>query len=87
MSDAIRKPCPHCGGTGEVWYDERAGALLRGMRERTGLTAKDVAARLGISPQYLSDLERGRRRWTPALVGAFQDTLAEAGLRLVSRSC
>jgi transcriptional regulator with XRE-family HTH domain len=41
------------------------GAFLREARARQGLTLRNVAARLGITPSYLSDIENDRR--TPAL--------------------
>ena len=37
------------------------GQLLRQCREDAGKTLKDVAARLGLSVVYLSDIERSRR--------------------------
>ena len=37
------------------------GRRLRELREERGLSAKDMAAGLGISPAYLSALEHGRR--------------------------
>lgn len=43
---------------------------LRDARRRAGLTQKEVAARLGLSQPYLSQLERGRRPVTPALARA-----------------
>ncbi|MDJ0611767.1 MAG: helix-turn-helix domain-containing protein [Kiloniellales bacterium] len=37
------------------------GRRLRELREARGLSAKDMAAGLGVSPAYLSALEHGRR--------------------------
>jgi transcriptional regulator with XRE-family HTH domain len=37
------------------------GARLRALRAERGLTLTDMAAALGVSPSYLSALERGRR--------------------------
>ena len=37
------------------------GKRLRELREERGLSAKDMAAGLGVSPAYLSALEHGKR--------------------------
>jgi transcriptional regulator with XRE-family HTH domain len=37
------------------------GERVRLMRETESLTAKEVAMRAGVSPQYLCDIERDRR--------------------------
>jgi transcriptional regulator with XRE-family HTH domain len=37
------------------------GKRLRELRDERGLSAKDMAAGLGVSPAYLSALEHGRR--------------------------
>lgn len=41
------------------------GTRLRILRERSKLTAKAAAALVGHTPQYWSDLEHGRREFTP----------------------
>lgn len=59
MGDIIRihpervKPDP-------LWR-EVLGRKLRAVREDRGARLVDVAARAGISPQYLSEIERGRK--------------------------
>ncbi|PPJ45138.1 XRE family transcriptional regulator [Rhizobium sp. KAs_5_22] len=37
------------------------GEALRGLRERKGVSQKEMAAAIGVSPAYLSALEHGRR--------------------------
>lgn len=44
-------------------------------RSRRGLSQCDVAERMGVSPTYLSDLERGKRNWTPELVRRYQEAV------------
>ena len=39
---------------------ERLGAELRKMRERAGMTAREAAKRLGVSPMQMSHMEVGR---------------------------
>jgi DNA-binding XRE family transcriptional regulator len=66
-------PCYHGSHTGKV--SERRiglgvsleqqssfGARLRQLREIAGLTQEELAGRAGLSPNAISDLERGRRR-------------------------
>ncbi len=73
MTDDPRLPeptatCPHCEGVGKVFADHRAvGAQMRRMRVDKGLDAKEVAMRMRLSPQYVNDLEHGRRDWTLSL--------------------
>lgn len=67
--------CPTCGGTGEVPNQKSLGAELRKLREKAGLSGRQVARRMHISAPYLSDLELGRRHWTPKLVMLFKLTL------------
>ncbi|HEX5504771.1 MAG TPA: tetratricopeptide repeat protein, partial [Thermomicrobiales bacterium] len=56
------------------------GALLRGQRERAGLTQEELAARAGVSAQAVGALERGaRRRPHPATVRRLADALGLAG--------
>ncbi|MEL7079976.1 MAG: helix-turn-helix transcriptional regulator, partial [Pseudomonadota bacterium] len=51
-----------------------AGAKLREIRTRIGLTQKDFAARLGISLPYLNQMENNNRPVSTAVVlGLAQD--------------
>lgn len=59
--------CEKCGGTGEK-IDPK---VLREKRDKSGLTAATVAARMDISASYLSDLEQGRRDWDAKLLADF----------------
>jgi transcriptional regulator with XRE-family HTH domain len=47
-----------------------AGKPLRTLRERRGLRQVEMAATLGISASYLSQLENDERHLTPALADA-----------------
>lgn len=64
--------CPHCAGTGYK-IDPR---ILAAKRIAKKLTLKDLAAKMGISFQYLSDLERGTRNWNAELLRAFNKAIA-----------
>jgi transcriptional regulator with XRE-family HTH domain len=56
------------------------------MRTARGERLDDTAARAGISPQYLSEVERGRKdpssEMIAAVVGALESTLAEVLVRV-----
>jgi transcriptional regulator with XRE-family HTH domain len=41
---------------------ERIGATVRALREARGLTLDDLAAAVGLSRPYLSNIEAGRKR-------------------------
>ncbi len=47
------------------WDHEAVGASMREERERQGLSIREMARRMGCSAPYVSDLEKGRRPWTP----------------------
>lgn len=56
------------------------GALLRAAREDRGLRLVDVAARARLSPQYLSEVERGLKEPSSEVLAALTGAL---GLTLV----
>lgn len=54
----------------------RFGERVADERKRLGITAVGVAERAGISPQYLNDIEHGRRGCPPmGIVKAIADAL------------
>lgn len=63
--------CPKCGGTG-VKIDN---VNLRLRRLNSGKPAKEVAVKMRITQQYLSDLERGRKDWNGDLLARFNKAL------------
>lgn len=52
--------CRQCNGTGKV-PAEGTGGILRAERERAGISSRQLAAALGISPTHMLDMEKGRR--------------------------
>ena len=64
----------------EPLWRELVGARLRRLRQRRRLTLADVAARAGVSPQYLSELERGRKDPSSEVLAAVVGAL---GLRVL----
>ncbi len=59
----------------EQLWREVLGARLRALRIRRGATLADVAARAGIAPQYLSEVERGRKDPSSEMVAAIAGAL------------
>jgi hypothetical protein len=54
-------PEPRPESRPEPLWREVVGARLRHLRRRGGVTLVEVARRAGISAQYLSEVERGRK--------------------------
>jgi transcriptional regulator with XRE-family HTH domain len=65
----------------EPLWREVLGARLRALRAERAETLAETAERAGISPQYLSEVERGRKEpsseMIAALAGALDTTLAD----------
>ena len=69
------------GQAPEPLWREMLGSRLRELRTERGETLSGTADRAGISPQYLSEIERGRKEpsseMIAALAGALDTTLAD----------
>lgn len=63
----------------EPLWREALGRSLRATREEQGGRLVDVAERAGISPQYLSEIERGRKEPSSEMIAAVTGAL---GVRL-----
>ena len=67
--------------TQEPLWREALGRRLRVLRQEQQETLSETAARAGISPQYLSEIERGRKEpsseMIAALAGALGTTLID----------
>jgi transcriptional regulator with XRE-family HTH domain len=61
----------------EPLWREVVGARLRHLRRRRGLTLVAAAALAGISPQYLSEVERGRKDPSSEVLAAISGALGE----------
>ena len=75
---------PHWGQAQEPLWREVLGRRLRALRADRDETLAQTADRAGISPQYLSEIERGRKEpsseMIAALAGALDTTLADLTL-------
>lgn len=63
----------------EPLWREALGRSLRAAREEKGGRLIDIAERAGISPQYLSEIERGRKEPSSEMIAAVTGAL---GVRL-----
>jgi transcriptional regulator with XRE-family HTH domain len=75
-------PGPHReAGAREPLWREALGRRLRVLRQEQGEKLTETAGRAGISPQYLSEVERGRKEpsseMIAALAGALRTTLID----------
>ena len=59
----------------EPLWREVLGRSLRAAREEQGGRLVDVAERAGISPQYLSEIERGRKEPSSEMIAAVTGAL------------
>ncbi|BBY85216.1 helix-turn-helix domain-containing protein [Mycolicibacterium tokaiense] len=62
---------------------ELLGRRLRDIREHRGDRLVDVAARAGVSPQYLSEIERGRKEPSSEMIAAICGALEIRLIRLL----
>ena len=65
--------CSRCAGTGKLPDQRELGAAMRKKRKAGGLSLRVVAKRLAFSPSYISDLELGRRMWTPGMREVYEE--------------
>lgn len=59
----------------EPLWREVLGARLRRLRKHQQLTLHDLAAAAGLSPQYLSEIERGRKEPSSEMIAAIAGAL------------
>jgi transcriptional regulator with XRE-family HTH domain len=68
-------PLPRTPRTPEPLWRETLGELLRRIRQARGERLVDTAARAGVSPQYLSEVERGRKEPSSEMIAAIAGAL------------
>ena len=61
------------------------GERLRALRLHHGRTLAETAARAGVSPQYLSEIERGRKEPSSEMIAAITGALDTTLLDLTAR--
>ena len=77
---------PRSPGAREPLWREVTGAVLRDERRHQQRTLGDVAGRAGMSVQYLSELERGRKEASSEMLAAACGSLG-LGLAEFARRC
>lgn len=63
-----KETCPTCLGLGRQLDHPVVGRKMRELREAAGLRLGAVGKILGLSKQYLSGLECGKKTWTTELI-------------------
>src|ERR1700679_2741447 len=66
---------PQLGQAPEPLWREVLGRRLRALRAERGETLAQTAERAGISPQYLSEIERGRKEASSEMIAALAGAL------------
>jgi DNA-binding XRE family transcriptional regulator len=82
---AVAEPAPRTVLEPEPLWREALGRQVRAERASRGERIADVAERAGVSPQYLSEVERGRKdpssEILSAVAGALDLTVGELARR------
>ena len=85
----FRRSVPRASARLEPLWREAVGAQLRADRTERGDRLVDVADRAGVSAQYLSEVERGRKdpssEVLAAVAGALEVTVVELATRAAYR--
>lgn len=69
----------------EPLWREVLGGRLRTLRRKRGRTLAETAAQAGISPQYLSEIERGRKEPSSEMIAAVAGALGTTLVELTSQ--
>jgi transcriptional regulator with XRE-family HTH domain len=77
--DPRRRPGP------EPLWREVLGERLRALRRQRRRTLSETAAHAGISPQYLSEIERGRKEPSSEMIAAVAGALGTTLVDLTSQ--
>jgi transcriptional regulator with XRE-family HTH domain len=77
--DSRRRPGP------EPLWREVLGERLRAVRQQRHRTLSETAALAGISPQYLSEIERGRKEPSSEMIAAVAGALGTTLVDLTSQ--
>ena len=75
MAEIIPLVQPTRRPSAEPLWRHVLGKRLRTLRERQGRTLTEVAERAGISPQYLSEIERGLKEPSSEMIAAVTGAL------------
>ncbi|MEU3144247.1 helix-turn-helix domain-containing protein [Streptomyces sp. NPDC006999] len=80
QNDTEGRPEPSEDADGLIDLNRAVGRQVKLLRERAGLTQKELGDRLGYGEDQVSSLERGRRTPQPEFLDAADDLLDAGGL-------
>jgi len=83
MASILPFPSPRTRRPPEPLWRELLGAELRRRRHKRGGTLTETAAAAGVSPQYLSEMERGLKEPSSEMIAAVAGALDTSLLELV----
>lgn len=83
-SSRTRRQAPLDPQLTQPLWREVLGARLRRLRKQRGLTLTELAARSGVSAQYLSEVERGRKEPSSEMIAAITGALGLTLIQLTS---
>src|SRR5579871_1046918 len=81
----IRSPEPPPSAPPEPLWREVLGQRLRTLRQDQQETLAETAGRAGISPQYLSEIERGRKEPSSEMIAALAGALGTTLIGLIEQ--
>lgn len=70
--------CSHCDGTGKQVDHAAIGKVMRELRRKKGISLTEFSHLMNFSIPYLSDLELGKRNWTPQRIDRYREALSKA---------
>jgi DNA-binding XRE family transcriptional regulator len=80
-----QEPPPQEPPPQEPLWREVLGQRLRALRQERQETLAETAGRAGISPQYLSEIERGRKEPSSEMIAALAGALGTTLIRLTEQ--
>ncbi|MEU8364225.1 helix-turn-helix transcriptional regulator [Nonomuraea sp. NPDC048882] len=75
LRPAIDRTVPTPSPVGEPLWRHVLGECLRGLRHERGEKLSETASRAGVSPQYLSEMERGLKEPSSEMIAAVAGAL------------
>lgn len=84
MASILPFPSPRTPRQPEPLWRELLGAELRRLRHERGDTLTETAEAAGVSPQYLSEMERGLKEPSSEMIAAVAGALDSSLLELTS---
>jgi len=71
--DMKTRNCACCRGTGKEVDQRELGKEMMNLRNKKGISLRDMGRIVNLSAPYLSDLERGNRTWNTGLIIKYKE--------------